>query len=603
MASSVFYKFSSRRDESRVTFDGTGISVFDLKRDIILANNMGKANDFDLVILDATSKQEFKDDSQVIPRSSSVIVKRLPSARPGKGKASMYLAGTTGAVPISDPLNKPGAPSNGSTWHKGAMSKRFDGKEEPLPTVKSQVSRPTTVRPPVFTPPQSGPNTSIKSVVTNDDEKAALAAMFEAQTANWEETQEKMSHAQRIYTNPRGTGFSRGGKPHTPHIAQPQIDRPLPPSYVCYRCGQKGHWIQDCPTNNDREFDNRPRIKRTTGIPRSMLKAVTNPNNGELGQGVMVTPEGGYVVAQPDAASWQKQVSRVKALSAADVRERAPMDASLACPIDHKLFRDAVKTPCCGTLYCEDCIQTHLLERDFICPNCAKKVASLDKLVVDKPTRTKVTDYIEKAIEDSKKEGEEELAKDGASRATSEVHRFSFMPVNTIDQSQQANAQTTQEQQDFYSDQQPGGMNMDMSQMVVDSIPQLQAQISQISLMLQNSSLPNQVRQATQMQHQQLQMQLQQAQTVAAALAAASSFQQQQQQVQNAGGMGYAMQGYQQAQWANNQFSNQQPAGQDSAYQRLPVNNRRRNLKRDRPSDFLEIGGEPDNNKVPRYWE
>lgn len=40
-----------------MTFDGTGISVFDLKRDIILANNMGKANDFDLYIYDATSKQ------------------------------------------------------------------------------------------------------------------------------------------------------------------------------------------------------------------------------------------------------------------------------------------------------------------------------------------------------------------------------------------------------------------------------------------------------------------------------------------------------------------------------------------------------------------
>jgi hypothetical protein len=32
-----------------------------------------------------------------------------------------------------------------------------------------------------------------------------------------------------------------------------------------------------------------------------MLKAVDNPNaGGELGQGVMVTPEGGYVVAEPD---------------------------------------------------------------------------------------------------------------------------------------------------------------------------------------------------------------------------------------------------------------------------------------------------------------
>lgn len=150
-----------------------------------------------------------------------------------------------------------------------------------------------------------------------------------------------------------------------------------------------------------------------------------------------------------------------------------------------------------------------------------------------------------------------------------------------------------------------------MSQMLVDSIPQLQAQISQISLMLQNSSLPNQVRHQTEMQYHQLQIQLQQAQAISAALAVATTFQQQQQQAQqqvqnavNAGNMAYGMQqGYQQQQsgaWTN-QFSNQQPAGQDSAYQRLPINNRRRNLKRERPSDFLEVGGEE--SKVPRYWE
>src|SRR5260221_9477308 len=190
-----------------------------------------------------------------------------------------------------------------------------------------------------------------------------MAAMFQAQSANWEETQEKMSQLvsplaflpvscsnisntylcpfhrglffpsffflstllsqTRIYTNTRGTSFGRGGgggggKPFTPH--HQQNDRPLPPSYVCYRCGQKGvyfvtgppllsacltlvrgHWIQDCPTNSDREFDNKPRIKRTTGIPRSFLKAVDNPTGARIGQGVMVTPEGGYVVAQPDS--------------------------------------------------------------------------------------------------------------------------------------------------------------------------------------------------------------------------------------------------------------------------------------------------------------
>jgi protein MPE1 len=49
-SSSVYYKFKSQRDPSRVTFDGTSISVWDLKREIILQNKMGKGTDFDLGI-------------------------------------------------------------------------------------------------------------------------------------------------------------------------------------------------------------------------------------------------------------------------------------------------------------------------------------------------------------------------------------------------------------------------------------------------------------------------------------------------------------------------------------------------------------------------
>ena len=55
MASSVFYKFKSQREESKVSFDGTGISVFELKKEIILANNLGKSSDFDLVVFDGSS--------------------------------------------------------------------------------------------------------------------------------------------------------------------------------------------------------------------------------------------------------------------------------------------------------------------------------------------------------------------------------------------------------------------------------------------------------------------------------------------------------------------------------------------------------------------
>ncbi|KAH9913922.1 DWNN domain-containing protein [Fomitopsis serialis] len=547
MASSVFYKFKSQRDESRVTFDGTGISVFDLKREIILANNLAKANDFDLVICDNSSGEEFKDDSHVIPRSSSVLVKRV-FVRPGKGKAAI------------------GGPSSSNAWSRaGNISRRFDGKVEEKPV---QV-----------TPKAPAPAITVKSAVTKEEEAAAMAAMFQAQTQNWEETQEKMSHAVRIHSTPRG-GMARGGKPFHHH----QPDRPLPPSYVCYRCGQKGHWIQDCPTNNDREYDNRPRIKRTTGILGSP--------NGQIGQGVMVTPEGGYVVAQPDVVSWQKQVAKHKpGFTEADIRERTPSDPSLVCPIDNKLFRDAVKTPCCGTLYCEECIQTYLLERDFICPKCSAKIASLDKLIMDKPMRTKVADYVDKEIEKSRHEPQEDSKSNGTPEPASK-EKFQIQ-----DQSDGAAFD-----QEYYSDQQPGG-DMDMSHIFAETIPQLQAQISQIQIMLNNPSLPPPVRQQTQMKHQQLQMELQQAQ-VAAAMAATLQAASSSAAAMPFNGMqpGYHQQDFRQ-QWTN-PFPNQQPASQDSAYQRLPLNNRRRNhLKRERPSDFLEVAGNEPEAKMPRYWE
>jgi hypothetical protein len=131
---------------------------------------------------------EYTDDSEIIPRSSSVVVKRRPAARPGKGKASMYIAGASNSVPTSEPVQRSGSGATPTTWHKGAMSKRFDVKEEP-----SSAPQPSTVgRPPidnfVLTRTQAA-----KPAAAEDDEASAMEAMFKAQSANWEETQAKMS--------------------------------------------------------------------------------------------------------------------------------------------------------------------------------------------------------------------------------------------------------------------------------------------------------------------------------------------------------------------------------------------------------------------------
>jgi protein MPE1 len=66
MASSVFYKFKSQREESKVSFDGTGISVFDLKKEIILANNLGKSSDFDLLVFDGSSGEGLSQNPPTI---------------------------------------------------------------------------------------------------------------------------------------------------------------------------------------------------------------------------------------------------------------------------------------------------------------------------------------------------------------------------------------------------------------------------------------------------------------------------------------------------------------------------------------------------------
>ena len=56
MSSSVFYKFKSQRDPTRIEFDGAGISVFELKRDIMVKSGLGDGTDFDLSIFSEDGK-------------------------------------------------------------------------------------------------------------------------------------------------------------------------------------------------------------------------------------------------------------------------------------------------------------------------------------------------------------------------------------------------------------------------------------------------------------------------------------------------------------------------------------------------------------------
>ena len=262
-------------------------------------------------------------------------------------------------------------------------------------------------------PSTSQPVTAGSANKIGQTENERIAAMFQQGADQWAQEQQEMAkfvppqYGSREYkltlysaTPVFNGGPRRGGKLG----AAP--DHPPPVGYICYRCGEKGHWIQSCPTNTDPTFDGRPRVKRTTGIPKSFLKTVEKPkdqvNDGTIDDtkqpsGVMVTADGDWVVAEPDKATWDRFQAKAQVSAAA---QRAAAEGSkelqergLECPIDKRLFVDPTKTPCCHKTFCHECISNALVENDLKCPECATEDVPIDNLPADTEMAEKVKAY------------------------------------------------------------------------------------------------------------------------------------------------------------------------------------------------------------------
>lgn len=308
-----------------------------------------------------------------------MIAKRLPPARPGKGGAARYVSGKM--------------PQNAKNSHRSEVS----NAKQTSPTLGNGL-------------------TSMNGAQT---EEQRIAAMFKMGADQWAQQQQEMAklvphvpwHFRCIefwmltHHSDSATPVHRSGPNKSKPASVP--DHPPPPGYICYRCGEKGHWIQVCPTNDDPAYENRPRVKRTTGIPRSFLKTIERPsaavNDGTMDDtkqlaGVMVNAEGEWVIAEPDKAAWDQYQAKAKSSAAAQEAAKQGskelQDRGLECSIDKHLFIDPTKTPCCHTTYCHDCINNALLESDLRCPKCSEEVL-IENLEPDKEMIAKIRSYEE----------------------------------------------------------------------------------------------------------------------------------------------------------------------------------------------------------------
>ena len=176
MSSSVYFRFKSQKEPSRVIFDGTGISVFELKKEIIALNHLGDGTDFELLISSDETNEgksqklyymlrdsainthiEFDDDTTIIPRSTTVIAKRLPALKPGRGGAARYV---TGKMPHN--------PKNSHRTESSMPKVNSLGKLLDKTTILSDTSNPQT-------------------------EEQKIAAMFKMGAEQWAEQQQEMS--------------------------------------------------------------------------------------------------------------------------------------------------------------------------------------------------------------------------------------------------------------------------------------------------------------------------------------------------------------------------------------------------------------------------
>lgn len=133
------------------------------------------------------------------------------------------------------------------------------------------------------------------------------------------------------------------------------------------------------------------------------------------------------------SASWEKHRAVTANLTSSDVQNAAPTDPDLTCPLCKRLLRDAVKTPCCSTSYCEECIHNYLSENDFVCPECESKIKSLKILVKDEDRRARAKQYMEDTLKASKALGEaEKKAKQDSENKGDGENRTGFQEPDSL---------------------------------------------------------------------------------------------------------------------------------------------------------------------------
>ncbi|PWA00389.1 hypothetical protein BB558_003548 [Smittium angustum] len=389
----IHYKFKAAKEYSTIVFDGLSIPVYDLKQEILKAKKLN-VDEFDVNISNSQTGEEYYDDNILVPRNTSVFVRRIPYSGPPR---------STQAI-----LDKKDTFKNTKTFSSNYEAPQFQTNTNLMSTTQPTLDYLPGLGAP-RTQNQDVQNENLQDTIVPDNlEDQRIAAMFQQSSEQWDYQQKLMENQKPVFhARPPGPGKPKVRPDGTMHA------RTKPPdSYVCFRCGLPGHWISDCPTigrdgNQPGSSDTVKRVKRTTGIPKSFLQKVDKLEDGKH---AMVTSDGTLVVATTNEDAWNEAVKIAKTSVAAGntLGSLTDIPEDLKCKICSNLVRDAVSVPCCSAIFCAECIEQYLHQDPMqsssdpsLCPVCKNEQIRLvyDQLIPDYETRTKVNDFIKSLSE------------------------------------------------------------------------------------------------------------------------------------------------------------------------------------------------------------
>lgn len=254
MSGVVYFKFKSAISPDSVTFDGSFISVAELKNLIAARKGFGQDAGAELILTNPGTKEDYSNDTQQIPRQTTVHVRRVPTSKP------RALQAVAAAIPVAAPTLQAQVAAQATVPVNGSSAPAADEFGADLYSEQAAAS-------------------------TADEEEARIKALQQGTAASW---------SQQVMQGGRGgRGRGRGGRGGRMPFSG---SGPPPPAYFCNKCGQGGHWRENCP--NEGEYK---RVRAPAGIP--MTRLMENKDGG------LYAPDGTLVSLKPNEDAFLREMA------------------------------------------------------------------------------------------------------------------------------------------------------------------------------------------------------------------------------------------------------------------------------------------------------